>query len=127
MHLGAQHEADAVLGHFRIEMNDALDILHRVAVAVAVALTAVDQAGRAGPDEGSEALEGVPGIDHFVEVRVGRLDVQVAQLAMPVFDQGGLFRLHLRGGLAVGVHQPAGFRFALLRQDKGDRLLLAGG
>ena len=127
MHLRAQHEADAFLGHFGIQVDDALDVLDGVAVTVAVALAAVNEARRAGPDEGGEALEGVPGVDHFIEVRVRRLDVQVAELAVPVADQGSFFRLDLRGGLAVGIHQAPGFGFALLPKQESDGLFFARG
>ena len=67
VHLGGEHEADLAQCHLRIGVDDALDVLHGVAVAVAVSLSAVDEAGGTGPGEGDEALVRVPDIDHVVE------------------------------------------------------------
>ena len=49
-------EADFVGGHFGSQMDDALNVLHGVPVAVAVAQTAVDEGRRPTPDEGHEAV-----------------------------------------------------------------------
>jgi len=65
-------------------MNYALDVLHRVAVAVPVALAAVDQRGRPRPVKRNKALVGVPGIHHVVEIFIGGFHFQVGQFAVPV-------------------------------------------
>ena len=77
VHLGGEHEPDLLLGHGRFQMDDALDVLHGVPVAVAVAQAAVDQRSRPAPHKGDEAVVGVPGVDHRIEGVVGGVDLQM--------------------------------------------------
>ena len=126
MHLGAEHEHQTLLGHLGIEVDDALDILHGVAVAQAVALAAVDQGRRAAPHEGGEALEGVPGVDHGVEVGVGGVDHQAGQLAVPVLDQLSQLGVDHVLGVGIAVDDRAGQGGRLLHEKEGDGLALAG-
>ena len=107
--LGGEHEADLVRRHFRFQVDHALDILHRIPVAVAVAQAAVDEGGRPRPDEGHKAVVGVPDIDHGVELRAGCLDLEMGEALRPVrangidliFPEGRICRvfLHDRGTL----------------------------
>ena len=108
--LCGQHEADLLGRHLGVEVDDALDVLHGVAVAVAVAQAAVHERCRTRPDEGDEALVRVPDVHHVVELVRGRLDLEVAELAVPeglevgdlgVDGAGCLVALHDRGGLGV--------------------------
>ena len=70
---------------FRIQMNDTLNVLYSIAVAVAVPQTAVYKRCGTGPDKGDEALISVPDVDHVVE-RIRRCaDLEMVQLAVPVF------------------------------------------
>ena len=107
--LGGEHEADLVRRHFGLQMDHALDILHRIPVAVAVAQAAVDKGGRPRPDEGHEAVVGVPYIDHGVEFRAGGPDLEMGEALRPIrangidliFPEGRVCRvfLHDRGTL----------------------------
>ena len=45
VYLGGEHEADLFRGHFRCQMDDALDVLDCIPVAVTVAQTAVGERG----------------------------------------------------------------------------------
>ncbi len=85
VYLGRQHETYFVTGHFRVQMNDSLDILDCVTVAVSVSQSAVDERGGPGPDEGYEAVVGIPGVDHRVEGRTRGLYLEVIQSFVPVF------------------------------------------
>ena len=116
MHLGGEHEADALLGHLRVQMNNALYILHGVAVSVAVALARVYQAGSPAPDKGDIALEGVPGVHHGVQVLVRGMDLQGVQLAVPMGDELFPFGIHGFCGFLITLQQRAGLLFALLAQ-----------
>ena len=126
MHLRAEHENKAFLRHLRVKVDDALNVLHRVAVAQTVALTAVDEGRRAAPDKRREALEGVPSVDHAVEIRVGRVDRQAGELAVPVINQRFQFAVHLIRDVGIAVQQRTRRLFALLRQQERNRLRLAG-
>ena len=126
VYLGGEHEADALLRHGGVQVDDALDVLHGVAVAVAVALAAVDQAGGAAPYEGGKALEGVPGVHHGVQVFVRRIDVQVAELFVPVILQGFPLSLGHLFRVRVGVQKRAGGLLAFLPQQEGQGDALAG-
>ena len=126
MHLGAQHEHQALLGHFGIQVDDALDVLHGIAVAQAVALAAVHQGRRAAPHEGDEALEGVPGVDHGVEAGIGGVDSQSGELAVPVFLQLGQLGVDHVLGVGIAIDDGPGEGGGLLHQQEGDGLALAG-
>ena len=68
-------------------MDDPLDILYGVTVAVSVAQTAVDKGSGPGPDESYETVIGIPGIDHSVKGRTGCLYLEMIQSAVPVCFQ----------------------------------------
>ena len=87
VYLGRQHETYFFSRHLRGKMDDPLDILHCVTVAVSVAQTAVDERGSPGPDEGYEAVIGIPGIDHSVKGGTGSLYLEMIQSAVPVCFQ----------------------------------------
>lgn len=125
MHLGRQHMHQATLGHFGIQMDDALDVLHGVAIAQTIALAAVDQGRGTAPHEGDEALEGVPGVDHGVEVAIGGVHLQGAQLAVPVGDQLLQLGIHLGLHVSIGIQQRTGSGGTLHAQHEGDGLGLA--
>lgn len=126
-YLRGQHESQPFLRRLRIQMDHALNILHRIAIAVAVALSAVDQGRSPAPHKGGEALEGVPCVDHVVEILVRRFHLQIFQLAVPQKDQHVPLRSHyFRRMFLIALHQSPGFGFALLGQNKGHRAALAG-
>ena len=78
-------------------MNDTLNVLYSIAVAVAVPQTAVYKRCGTGPDKGDEALISVPDVDHVVE-RIRRCaDLEMVQLAVPVFLQSLYFVVNLAG------------------------------
>ena len=83
-------------------MNDALDILDGIPIAVAVAQTAVYEGRCTGPDEGDEALVSVPYVDHIVEFRAGGVHLEVGQLLVPEILQLCDFCIHLARRL-VGI------------------------
>ena len=87
VHLGGEHEAQLLRRPLRLQVDDPLDVLHRVPVTVAVAQAAVDEGGRSGPGEGNKAVVGVPGVDHGVKFRTGGLHPEAGQLPVPVPDQ----------------------------------------
>jgi hypothetical protein len=74
--LAGEHELEARLHALAQERDGAEHVLHRVAEAEAVALAVVDERGGARPRVGDERVVGVPHVDHVVELRVGRLDLQ---------------------------------------------------
>ncbi len=82
----------------------AQNVLHRIAVAQAIALAVVDQAGGPRPGEGDEAVVEAPYIDRVVEILVRRLNRQAAEAGMPglleflQFDGGAFERAVLRHG-----------------------------
>ena len=126
MHLGAEHEGQLLPGQFRIQMHDALDILNGIPVSVPVPLAAVDQARRAAPDKGGEALERIPRVDHRVKGRIRRMNLQVFQLAVPVADQLGKLLLHRLFQILIPIHNLPGLEDRLLTQKEGSRRLSAG-
>ena len=73
--LGGEHKAELFRRHFRSEVDDALDILHGIPVAVTVSQPAVDEGGGPGPDKCHKAVVGVPGIEHGVKFRTGSTDL----------------------------------------------------
>ena len=127
VHLGRQHEANLLTGHFRLQMDDALDVLHRVAVAVAVPQAAVNQGGSPGPDKGDETVVGVPGVQHGVEGGVGGIHLQVAEPAVPFRFQGVHLLLHPGGGVGVACQDGGGLGRRLHAGGKQDGFALAGG
>ena len=119
VHLGREHEDDLLLGHFRGQMDDALNVLHRIPIAVAVAQAAVHKGSGSGPQEGHEAVVGIPGVHHGVEFRTGGLYLEPGQLFLPVIVKYPQLLTAGLGGVFVGLQQ--GFRLAirLFAYDKG--------
>ena len=68
-------------------MDDTLDILNGISVAVAVSESAVDKRSSSRPDESDEALISVPYIYHVVELIVRCADLEVIELAVPVVNK----------------------------------------
>ena len=126
VHLGRQHEANLLTGHFRLQMDDALNVLHRVAVAVAVPQAAVNQGGSPGPDKGDEAVIGVPGVQHGVEGGVRGLHLQVAEPAVPFRLEGVHFLLHLSGGVGIARQDGSSLGRGFHAGCKQDGFALAG-
>ena len=121
VHLSREHEADLLCRRLRFQMDDALDVLHRVPVAVAVPQAAVDEGGGTGPGEGNEAVIGVPGVDHGIEFRAGCLDLEAGEFSMPERFQGVQLRRADRRRVLVCVQQAGAFLCGLLSQQKGKR------
>ncbi len=101
-------------------MDDSLNVLYCIPVAVAVAQAAVDEGGSSGPDKGHETVVGVPGIDHGVEFRAWGIHFQMIQLFLPVVFQlcqfpGGLFCR-----VCISVQNRGRFRAAARPQHIGD-------
>ena len=67
--LGGEHETDFFRCLFWCKVDNPLDVLYRVPVAVAVAQPAVNKGGRPGPEECHKAVVGIPCIHHGVEFR----------------------------------------------------------
>ena len=86
---------------FGVQVNNTLNVLHGVAVAVTVALSAIAEARRARPYERDEALERVPCVDHRVEALVGSVDAEVVQLGMPVGHKRVKLTLDSLGRLGI--------------------------
>ena len=82
-YLCGEHELDLLLSHFGSKVNDTLDILNGISVAVAVSQTAVLEGSSSGPDEGDEAVICVPYIYHVVEVSIGSIYTEVSKLGVP--------------------------------------------
>ena len=87
VYLCRQHKADLFCGKLRIQVNDALDILYRIPIAVAVAQTAVYERCCTGPDKGNETLISVPYVYHVIELVRRSFDLEVIELTMPVSDK----------------------------------------
>ena len=127
VHLRRQHKGDPLSGQRRVQMDDALNILYGVAVAVTVALSAVHQRRGAAPHHGGKALEGVPGVNHGVKTLVRRVHGQRGELTVPVSFQGGKFDLrHFAGVVAVMVQQRACFGFIFLPKQEDQRAFFTG-
>ena len=127
VHLGGQHEADLFAGHFGLQMDDALNILHGIPVAVAVAQAAVDEGRGPGPHKGDEAVVGVPGVEHGVEGRVRGLDLQMAEPAVPLCLQLVHFPGGPGGGVGVALQDGRRLCGGLHPQHERHRPALAGG
>ncbi len=83
-YLGRKHKADFFFCHFRRKMDDSLNILHRIPVAVAVAQTAVNQRGCTRPDKSDKTVIGIPGIDHRIKFWAGGMNLKMFKLFLPV-------------------------------------------
>ncbi len=98
--------------------DHAQDVLHRVAEAQAVPLAVVDQAGSPRPGEGDEAVVEAPDVDRVVQVRIGRVHHQAAQLAVPALFQPLQLDLGPRQRAVLGHGAPAqGVRVADAQHD----------
>ena len=116
-YLAGNHQADFTERHLRREMQDTLNILHRVAVAVAVPQAAVDKRSRARPDEGNKALVSVPRIDHAVEIFIRRIDPQVVEFPAPICFQFVPVLLHAPQA-AIGVRDSLCFALGMRAEQK---------
>ena len=84
IYLCRKHKADFFFCHFRRKMDDSLNILHRIPVAVAVAQTAVNQRGCTRPDKSDKTVIGIPGIDHRIKFWAGGMNLKMFKLFLPV-------------------------------------------
>ena len=124
VYLCRQHKADLFCGKLRIQVNDALDILYRIPIAVAVAQTAVYKGCCTGPDKGNETLISVPYVDHVVEGLRRCVYLEVVQLAVPVSLQCLDFFVYLAGSL-IGCQDLVCLGVVLLTQYEDQFLGLA--
>ena len=123
--LCGKHEYYLLLCHFGRKVDYTLDILYRVAVAEAVAQTAILERSRSRPCEGDKAVVSVPYIDDIVEVLVGGVYLEIVELAVPVFFQ--YFKLLVAyTGLLISCDYLLRFRLGLLTEQIYEFLGLAG-
>ena len=101
VNLSGKHEGDLFFGCLRCQMDDTLNILYRIAVAVTISKTAVDQGCGSGPGESHKTVVSIPGIDHGIEGRAGGIDLQMAELGIPVVFQGSQFFCSGKCGILV--------------------------
>ena len=124
-HLRGKHKYYLLLCHFGGKVDNALDILYGVAVAEAVAESAVLEGRGSRPCEGDEAVVGVPNVDDIVEVLVRGMHLQIIELAVPVFFQD--FKLLIAdAGLFVAGDYLLRFLLRLLTEKVNEFLRLAG-
>ena len=84
-------------------MDDSLNVLYCIPVAVAVAQAAVDKGSSPGPGKGHKTVVGVPGIDHGIKFRAGCTDMKMLQLFLPISLQPGQLPVHRFTGMCVGL------------------------
>ena len=126
MDLSRKHEPDLVSCFFRRQMNDALDILYRIAVTVAVPKTAVEEGGCSGPCKCHKAVICVPCVDHGVELRTGCFDLKVREPLTPHALQHFDFLLTDFFRRSVVLHDLPALLIILLSEDECNRSALPG-
>ena len=121
VYLCRKHKTNLCKRHLRIQMDNTLNILHGIAVAVAVALSAVDKGSCTGPCKGNKALVSIPCIYHAVERRIRRIDLKIGKLCMPVILQ--LRKLLLHGACCFITGKNCLCRFCIRLPQYKDKLL----
>ena len=118
--LGGEHEAQLLRRPLRLQVDDPLDVLHRVPVTVAVAQAAVEEGCGPGPGEGDKAVVGIPGVDHSIELGAGGLDPETGQLPVPIGAQRLQLPLTHPGCLPIALQQGGALPAGLFPQQEGD-------
>ena len=107
-------------------MDHALNVLHGIAVAKAVAQAAVNKRGRTRPGECHKAVVGVPGVHHHVEFRARRFYPEARKFCVPAAAQRLPLRAAYRLGRFVGAQQGRALLGGLFAQQERNGFCLAG-
>ena len=65
-------------------MDDTLDILNGITVAVTVSFATVLEGSCSGPGKGNETLVSVPCVNHAVEGSTWSVNLEVSKLCVPI-------------------------------------------
>ena len=102
-------------------MDDTLNILNGIPIAISIPQTAVNKGSGTRPDKGDETLVGIPYIDHVIE-GIGRsLYLEVFQLAVPELLEFLYFCIDLSSWF-IRSEQLCGFLIVLLSHEEDEFL-----
>ena len=87
MYLRRKHKPYLFHSHLRCQMDNPLDILHRIPIPVSVSQPAVKKGCRTRPDKGHKTIIRIPCIYHCVKFRAWCFYLKTGKLFMPVGRQ----------------------------------------
>ncbi len=93
-HLAVEQLQNPLAHLARVGVGHGHDVLGGVAIAQARAPAHLDEGGEAGPDHTGLGLVEGPGVDHRIQSRVGRGDLEDRLFALPIGAQVGEGPVH---------------------------------